>query len=181
MKAILLSAATGLLLFILCTACLRYSRPHNRVRMLGGLFLALLPLLALAHIATPPDLGFLSRDSLVSIPGLDLVFAMALYATGFFGGILQLYNLADRGLSLRMLIDILEEPSGKMSADEIMTSYGGGQGIIWMYDKRIRDMLSSGLVRETDGNLVLTRRGVVLARVYSALRAVANTQSVNAP
>ena len=61
MKAILLSAATGLLLFILCTACLRYSRPHNRVRMLGGLFLALLPLLALAHIATPPDLGFLSQ------------------------------------------------------------------------------------------------------------------------
>ena len=35
MKAILLSAATGLLLFILCTACLRY-RPHNRVRMLRG-------------------------------------------------------------------------------------------------------------------------------------------------
>ena len=165
MKAVLLSAATGLLLFILCTACLRYSRPHNRVRMLGGLFLALLPLLALAHIATPPDLGFLNRDSLVSIPDLDLVFAMALYATGFFGGILQLYNLADRGLSLRMLIDILEKPSGKMSANEIMRS----------------DMLSSGLVRETDGNLALTRRGIVLARVYSALRAVTNTQSVNAP
>ena len=68
-----------------------------------------------------------------------------------------------------------------MSADEIMTSYGGGQGIIWMYDKRIRDMLSSGLVRETDGNLLLTRRGFLLARVYSALRAVANAQSVNAP
>ena len=31
--------------------------------MLGGLFLALFPLLALAHIATPPDLGFLTRDS----------------------------------------------------------------------------------------------------------------------
>ena len=66
MKAILLSAATGLLLFVVCTAYLRYSRPHNRVRKLGGLFLALLPLLALAHIVTPPDLGFLSRDSLVS-------------------------------------------------------------------------------------------------------------------
>ena len=80
-----------------------------------------------------------------------------------------------------MLIDILEEPSRKMNVDEMMTSYGGGKGIIWMYDKRIGDMLSSGLVRETDGNLVLTRRGAVLARVYSALRAVANTQSVNAP
>jgi hypothetical protein len=181
MKAILLSAATGLMLFILCTACLRYCRPHNRVRVLGGLFLALLPLLALAHIATPPDLGFLSRDSLVSIPGLDLVFATALYATGFFGGILQLYNLADRGLSLRVLIDILENSSGKMSADEIMRSYGSGKGIIWMYDKRIGDMLSSGLVREADGNLVLTRRGIMLARVYSALRSVANTQSVNVP
>jgi hypothetical protein len=67
-----------------------------------------------------------------------------------------------------------------MSADEIMRSYGS-KGIIWMYDKRIGDMLSSGLVREIDGNLVLTRRGIMLARVYSALRAVANTQSVNVP
>ena len=80
-----------------------------------------------------------------------------------------------------MLIDILEKPSGKMSANEIMRSYGSGKGVIWMYDKRVRDMLSSGLVRETDGNLVLTRRGIVLARVYSALRSIANTQSVNTP
>ena len=77
-----------------------------------------------------------------------------------------------------MLIDILEKPSGKMSADEIMTSYGSGKGIIWMYDKRVRDMLSSGLVRETDGNLVLTRRGIVLARVYSALRAASPIRKV---
>lgn len=180
MKAILLSAAAGLLLFALSTAYLRYFKLHNCVRMLGILFLIILPLLILAHLATPPDLGFLGKDAMVLIPSLDLLFAFVLYAAGFFGGILQLYNLADRGLSLRMLIDILEEPSGAITPDDMMRCYGGGQGITWMYDKRVRDMLSNGMVHEFSGNLVLTRRGIILARIYAALRTIAHVENMDA-
>jgi hypothetical protein len=180
MKAILLSAAAGLLLFALSTVCFRYFRPYNRVRILGFLFLAVLPFLIIAHLATPPDLGFLNKDALISMPELDLLFALALYATGFFGGILQLYNLADRGLSLRMLIDIFESPSGATTIDDMMTRYGGGQGITWMYDKRVRDMISSGLVHQADSNLMLTKRGMTLARIYFALRAIAHVKNVGA-
>ena len=61
----------------------------------------------------------------------------------------------------------------------MMTSYGGGQGIVWMYDKRIHDMISSNLVKETNGNLILTRRGFVLARIYSALRAIARADGTD--
>ena len=179
MKGVLLSAAAGMLLFILGTACLRYSKPRNRVRTLGLLFLAVLPLLVFAHLATPPDLGFLDKDAMITIPALDLLFALALYAAGFFGGILQLYNLADRGLSLRMLIDILEEPSSTLSPDRMITRYGGGQGIVWMYDKRIHDMIFSNLVKESNGNLILTRRGFALARIYSALRAIARADGTD--
>ena len=116
---------------------------------------------------------------MITIPALDLLFALALYAAGFFGGILQLYNLADRGLSLRMLIDILEEPSSTLSPDRMITRYGGGQGIVWMYDKRIHDMIFSNLVKESNGNLILTRRGFALARIYSALRAIARADGTD--
>lgn len=177
MKAILLSAGAGLLLFVLASACLRYSRSPNRARMLGLLYLAVLGLLALSHRSTPPDLGFLGKDAVVSNTNLDLLFALALYTAGFFGGILQLYNLADRGLSLRMLVDILEDASGEMSAERMMTAYGGGQGIIWMYDKRIRDIVFNELVQETGGNLILTKRGFAFARIYSMLRAFARVKN----
>ena len=174
MKAILFAAGAGLLLLTLATMCLRQSRSPNRARMLVILYLAVLGLLILAHEITPFDLGFLGKDAVVSNSNLDLLFAIALYTAGFFGGILQLYNLADRGLSLRMLIDILEDSSGEISVERMMTAYGGGQGILWMYDKRIRDMISSGLVQETRGNIILTKRGLTLARIYSVLRALAH-------
>jgi len=176
MKGILLSAAAGLLLFAFSTACLRYFTPSNRVRALGLLFLVVLLLLVVIHLSTPPDLGFLGKEALISGEYFDLFFALGLFTAGFFGGILQIYNLADRGLSLRMLIDILEDRSGALSTDEMMVRYGHNQGIVWMYDKRIRDMKFSGLIVESNENLVLTERGAFLARAYSALRTVAHVE-----
>lgn len=181
MKAILLASGSGLLLFALVTICLRYVKTNNRVRIMGILFVAVLPLLVCVHLITPSDLGFLGAEARLLIPGLDLSFALFLYLAGFFGGILQLYNLADRGFSLRMLIDILQEPSGVMTVDDMMTGYGGGHGIIWMYDKRIRDMIYNGLVTEFGNKLVLTGRGLRLARTYRILRKVAHAQRADAP
>ena len=180
MKAILLSAAAGLLLFALITVCLRALKSRNRVQLLGILFLAVLPLLICIHLTTPPDLGFLSKDAMLPTSGLDLAFATFLYFTGFCGGILQLYNLAERGLSLRMLIDILEEPSGAITLDKMMKCYSRGQGIIWMYDKRLIDMISNGLVKFSDGNVILTGRGARLAHIYSALRTIAHIEDSDA-
>jgi hypothetical protein len=180
-KAILLASASGLLLFALVTVSLRHIKTNNRVRILGILFGAVLPLLICVHLITPSNLGFLGAGAQLSTPGLDLLFALFLYLAGFFGGILQLYNLADRGFSLRMLIDILQAPSGVMTVDDMMTGYGGGRGIIWMYDKRIRDMIYNGLVTECGDNLVLTGRGLRLARIYRTLRKAAHTEHADAP
>jgi hypothetical protein len=129
-----------------------------------------LPFLLLFHLATPPDLGFLPARLITPVASVDLAFAAYLYSAGFFGGILQLYNLADRGFSLRILIDILESRHGAMEVDGIMTGYSAGRGIAWMYDKRIEGMVSTGLVSVDGARLILTDKGKRAADVFSCLR-----------
>ena len=79
-----------------------------------------------------------------------------------------------------MLIDILEEPSGAITLDKMMKCYSRGQGIIWMYDKRLSDMISNGLVKFSDGSIILTGRGTRLAHIYSALRTIAHIENSGA-
>jgi hypothetical protein len=101
---------------------------------------------------------------------VDLAFAVFLYSVGFFGGILQLYNLADRGFSLRILIDILEAPSQSLSLDDVMRSYSAGRGIDWMYAKRLEDMQSAGLAKVEGECLVLTPKGQRVAKLFTWLQ-----------
>jgi hypothetical protein len=100
-------------------------------------FLSVLPVLLAVHLLTPPDLGFLPAKLVMPMAWIDIAFAEFLYSVGFFGEILQLYNLTDRGFSLRILIDILEAPCGTTRLDDVMQGYGAGRGIAWMYAKRL--------------------------------------------
>jgi hypothetical protein len=133
-------------------------------------FLSVLPVLLVAHLLTPPDLGFLPAELVMPIACVDIAFAVFLYSVGFFGGILQLYNLADRGFSLRILIDILEAPSQVMTLDGIMQGYSADRGIAWMYAKRLEDMQSAGLAKVEGGSLVLTRKGRRVAGLFAWLQ-----------
>ena len=101
-----------------------------------------------------------------------------LYSAGFFGGLLQLYNLSDRGLSLRMLIDILESPRGGMTTGDVAANYGAGCGIAWMYGKRLEGIAYAGLAEMHEKKMVLTARGRKLARLFAFLQ---NFARVDAP
>jgi hypothetical protein len=173
MKAVLLPLAVGLLLFAAVSVRLRLRMPKEAARTLLGLYLMFLPVLILAHILTPSDLWFLGPELVVPNFAAELSFSIFLFSAGFFGGLLQLYNLADRGLSLRMLIDILESPDGAMTADEVADSYGGGRGIQWMYTKRIEGMAYAGLAEMRGDHLVLTTRGQKAARLFDWLQHLA--------
>jgi hypothetical protein len=169
MKAILIAALAELLLFSCVSVFLRSGVTSRRARSMLIAFLSMLPLLLVAHLLTPPDLGFLPAALVMPIV-VDLMFAVFLYGVGFFGGILQLYNLADRGFSLRILIDILEAPSQAMRLDDVMHGYSAGRGIAWMYAKRLEDMQSAGLARIEGGSLVLTPKGERVARLFTWLQ-----------
>jgi hypothetical protein len=170
MKAILIAALAELLLFACVSVCLRLDVTEQRARLMLIAFVSVLPVLLAAHALTPPDLGFLGAGWVTPIVLVDIAFAVFLYTVGFFGGLLQLYNLADRGFSLRILIDILEAPSQIMNLEDVMKGYSGGRGIAWMYAKRLKDMKSAGLV-EADGEcLVLTPKGRRAANLFTWLQ-----------
>jgi hypothetical protein len=170
MKSILLALFFGVLLLAIATVSFNRIQAENKARLLLWVFAVLLAVLVLAHLCTPAGLGFLPYGMVMPIWWVDLGFSVFLFASGFFGGVLQLYNLADRGLSLRILIDVLEAPGGSLTLDDVMTDYGGGRGIAWMYDKRISGMAATGLVRLDDSDVVLTDRGRRVAAIFARLQ-----------
>ena len=173
MKAVLVAAFAELLLLICVSVLLRAGVTQRRARLLLIVFVAVLPVPLSVHLLTPPGLGFLGAGLVTPIAWVDLAFALFLYSVGFFGGILQLYNLADRGLSLRILIDILETPAQAMTLDDVMKGYSAGRGIGWMYAKRLRDLQSAGLARVEGESLALTPKGRRVAKLFAWLQELA--------
>jgi hypothetical protein len=134
-----------------------------------GLFALTVPLYLAAYALTPADLGILSAGLVEPRAWLECAFGLFVHGALFLGGWLQLYNLADRGFSLRLLIDIAEAQA-PLSREEVEARYGGGRGIAWMIGKRLDDMLESGVVARSDGALRLTPRGARAGRVLGGLR-----------
>jgi hypothetical protein len=102
---------------------------------------------------------------------LDLLCGFFALAASLFGGWLQLYNLANRGYSLRMLIDLLDAPQCSMTAEEMVTRYAQGRGLRWMYDTRLDGLLQTQLVSANGDTIALTSRGRSTARAFLWLRA----------
>jgi hypothetical protein len=170
MKAILMVAVGCLVYLSLITLIFRLWEVRARVAFMTRFFLATVPVFLVAYLLTPPDLGFLPPDWVDHPAWLGRLFALFLYGAAFFGGMLQLYNLSERGFSLRMLIEIDESPRGTMTVAEMMRGYSRGKGIQWMYWKRLNDLLDHGLVTISDGTLRNTARGRRTARLFGWLQ-----------
>ena len=178
MKAILVASAMCVVYLVLATVAFRLAGPDaKRVRLMTLLFLCTLPLVVAIHLLTPPDLGFIP-PAFVENPNLELGFLVFLYCSSFFGGVLQLYNLADRGFSLRIAIDISQSDDGCMTVGEVIRSYSAGRGARWMYQKRIDDLVALKLVEIADDRVTATPKGLRVAGRFSWLR---NFIGVEAP
>jgi hypothetical protein len=170
MKAICLASAMTVVLILCTTMAFRLAPREQRVRQMTLLYAIAAAALVGLWFVTPEDLGFLHPSLLLEPRWLDLPLMLFFFSAAFFGGVLQLYNLADRGFSLRILIDALEDANGIVDADRLTTGYGGGQGIVWMYDKRMSGLLQGDLVRRLDEAIVLTARGVRVADLFIGIR-----------
>jgi hypothetical protein len=170
LKSLILAILFTLAYTTVITALVRTGSIHSRAAMMTKAFLLSVPLFVWAHLATPGSLGFLPEVFIEPWYWTDLAFGLMLYGAGFFGGVLQLYNLADRGLSLRILIDIDESAGGTLDAHGVAERYSAGKGIGWMYQKRIDDMVETGLLSINGKNAVLTDRGRRLAMIFVMLR-----------
>jgi len=170
MKPFLLAAAMTLLYSAAITIVFRWFTVQDKAGIMFRAFAATIFLLEVCIVLTPPDL-FVLPSSLASDPvWIDGLAGALFYAAAIFGGVIQLYNLAERGFSLRLLIDIRESPAGALSTDELYSNYGGGRGIPWMYQKRLDDVARLDLAGVDSGALILKERGHRVGRVFAILR-----------
>jgi len=169
-KAVLFASCATALYLCAVTLLFRLMPPRRRAAAMLTLFIATTPIFALAYVATPADLGLL--PPFLTEPNwlVDLGFGLFVYAAGFFGGSLQLYNLAERGFSLRMMMDVVEAPATGLTLDDVRREYSHGHGIPWMFQKRIDDMLSGQLIAISDGDVVCLERGRRIARLAGWVR-----------
>jgi hypothetical protein len=170
MKAVILATAMTIVLLVVVTLVLRFHPTPRRARQMILSYFACLIGTALVWFATSADLGFLAQPLLIAPPWLDLSLMLFFFSAAFFGGLLQLYNLADRGLSLRILIDFAEADSRFIDIDWLIANYGGGKGLAWMYGKRIAGMLETNLVERKAEMIELTSKGARAAAVLFAVR-----------
>lgn len=171
MKGFLLAVIATGLYFVAMTIALRYPGLRGRAAILLRLYLVSLPLYVAVWLMTPADLGVLPGNLVESFWPADLAFGLLSYGAAFAGGLLQLYNLADRGFSLRILNDLDEAGPAGLTEAEIAQQYSAGRGVRWMYEKRIEGMLSQDLV-EGQETLVLTERGRRTASIMTRLQAL---------
>jgi hypothetical protein len=169
-KEIILAAVSGAILVLLITFVLRVWHVRRRARAFVGLYLIALLGLAVTYWMTPQDLFGVPQTLALPNKPVGLLFAMFLYTAGFFGGVLQLYNLADRGLSLRMLIDIAETPSRSITAEQMVSAYSGGNGLQWMYAKRLEDMTQAHVILVDETHARLTPKGRTAAGIFLILK-----------
>lgn len=143
----------------------------RRAASMCGVFLLSVPVYLAAYVWTPPDLGVLPPRLVEARGWLDGAYGLVVHAALFAGGWLQLYNLAERGFSLRILIDIAEAPERALTGEQVAARYGGGRGAAWMREKRIEGLVETGLARWDGGRLRATPKGQRTARIFGRLRA----------
>lgn len=170
MKSFLLSLVMTISCLVAITAIFRALQIRRRATLMLCVFLISVPVFIVIHLTTPPSLGML--PPLLTVPSrwIDLGFGIFIYVAAFFGGVLQIYNLADRGFSLRMLVDISESPREMLTVDEMLSAYSQGQGLGWMYQKRLDGLLDQGMILIADGTVRNSVRGRRVASIYGWLR-----------
>src|SRR5262245_65267862 len=144
MKAIIFATATTIVLLVVVTIAFRFHQTAQRARQMTLIYLSCVMLSVLTWFTTPVDLGFLAPSLLIEPGWLDFSLMLFFFSAAFFGGALQLYNLADRGFSLRILIDVEQTNSRAIDAESLVPNSGGGKGLTWMYGKRIEGLAATG-------------------------------------
>ena len=104
------------------------------------------------------------------VVGRFVDFATGLCAMGFFVlGYVEFWSIVERSFSLRLLIDVAESSDG-LTRDEIETRYSGGRGLEWLMEKRVSDLLGSGMIQRTGARLDVTRCGRLVGAFFRVPR-----------
>jgi len=168
-RGFLIAAVASLIYAAFVLMAFRWHRPERRAAFMLKVYFCSMPPLLLLLVYVPADFWILPEGLIERNAILDWAFSLFTFSASVFGGWLQLYNLADRGMSLRILIDVLET-GGVVSVGGLSRNYGGGRGIQWMYEKRLADIERLGLVSRQGDDLALSAKGERNAKLIIRLR-----------
>jgi hypothetical protein len=139
--------------------------PKNKFKTLLFVHNVLALILIFLHLVTPDNLWFLPVSILENHKLADLVNSVILYQLFFWLFTANFYSLASRGFSLGMLITIAETETGRLDKEEARRSFAVGKGVDWNFDCKLKDCLSTGIIRYEHGKYYNTPRGELLASI----------------
>lgn len=165
MKGILLA----LFVFVSSSAFMIFAlmkfTPKNKFKTLLLIHNILALALIFLHLASPVNLWFLPVSILENHQLADLINSVILYQLFFWLITANFYSLASRGFSLGILIAIAETETGRLNKEEAKRSFAGGKGVDWNFDCKLKDCLSTGLIRCDHGRYYNAPRGALLASI----------------
>lgn len=170
MIGFLLAAVVSIATFVAMTVAFRTCPTSPRVTLALRIYLGAMAIFTGLYVLMALKLKDIFELFRLGPAWLDLLCGLFALSASLFGGWLQLYNLANRGYSLRMLIDLLDAPQSSMTAEEMVDRYAEGRGLRWMYDTRLDGLLQTSLVLQKEGLIVLTSRGRFVGRIFRWLR-----------
>ena len=142
-------------------------RPQKKFPLFTALFILTLPAYIALYFLTPADLNFLP-------PSLAKTnFALGLANGLFIHGLLyctyaEMFYYIDRPVTLRLLIEFLKAPEGRIELKDIQDGYS----LHRMIGTRLQTMVMNGYLREGAGRYGLTPKGRFFARAFSFIRKI---------
>lgn len=120
-------------------------------------------------LAYPEAIGLIQHITGPTVIPAILDFISGLAAMGFLVlGYVEFWSIIERSFSLRILIDATISPCG-LAPEEIASIYSGGQGLEWMMNKRIEDLVASGMLIPDGPGYQLSDKGRSVGRIFLAL------------
>src|SRR5438128_2485525 len=163
MSGVVLAVFVFTLVFVTHLAFSHVVRPARKERTLVRFMLAAIALDVVAYpIARRVHIPLIGPSPLPLVDdfGAGLA-AMGLLVIGY----VEFWSIVERSFSLRLLIHVAES-SDVLTHDEIETRYSGDRGLDWLMEKRISDLVGSGMIQRTGARLDVTRRGRLVGAFF---------------
>ena len=84
---------------------------------------------------------------------------------------LEFYSLINRGFSLSIIFSLLKK---KLSLKQIEKYYAGKKGLIWMFNKRVNDLIFLKIIITKKKNIKFTFLGKLIFKLLNILRLILN-------
>jgi hypothetical protein len=169
LKGIILGLITFVVFFVVHAAVFRFRAPARRFDAMVRVHWLLVPVLAVAYVLTPPDLGMLPADTIGAGWVLDLVNGVIVYDF-LFVGYSMFYFLVDRGFSARILIEIERAPGAALTQEQVEAVYAPEQ----IVGRRLGDLLDMKSVTKIGERFRIAPPGLRQARFFSFAKAFFN-------